>query len=212
MGFLKRVVRGRTYQVFAPRSRGPVPLVVFLNGVGENGTDGDRQMRVGLPAYVRAHEATFPAAAVFVQCSGPWKFVGDDERMVLDAVEVESRALGVDPARVYLTGISQGGCSTFDLGAKHPERWAGLVPVCGAGYRQDAPRIKGPIWIFHGECDPAVPPSGPNGWDKKNIGGRDMAKLIPHARYTEFPHGDHFIWDRVYGYPAMWEWLFAQHP
>ena len=55
-----------------------------------------------------------------------------------------------------------------------------------------------------------MPPSGPNGWDRKNIGGRDMAKLIPHARYTEFPYADHFIWDRVYGFPAMWEWLFAQ--
>ena len=58
--------------------------------------------------------------------------------------------------------------------------------------------------------DPVVPPSGPHQWDKSNVGGRDMARLIPRAKYTEFEGADHFIWDRVYANPATWEWLFAQ--
>jgi predicted peptidase len=212
MGFQKRIARGRVYQVFVPRGAAPAagwPLVVFLNGVGENGTDGDRHLGVGLPAFIRATPA-FPAVAIFPQCKGPWKYVGDDERMIFDAVAATARELPIEERRIYLTGISQGGCSTFDLGARHPDFWAALVPVCGAGYKADAPRIKAPLWIFHGEKDPAVPPSGPNGWDRKNLGGRDMAALLPRARYTEFPYGDHFIWDRVYGFPAMWEWLWAQ--
>ena len=210
MGFLKRTVLGRAYQLFVPASYAsdrPWPLVVFLNGVGENGTDGEKQLKAGLP--VRLTEA-FPALVLVPQCKGPWKFVGDDETMVIDAVSGTQKEFRIDAKRIFLTGISQGGCSTFDLGAKYPDFWAALVPVCGAGYPADAPAIKAPTWIFHGEKDPAVPPSGPNGWDARNVGGRDMAKLIPHAKYTEYPGADHFIWDRVYGEASLWEWLWVQ--
>ncbi len=182
--------------------------MVFLHGVGENGTDGERHLKVGLPVHVAAHEDTFPAVAIFPQCRGPWMYVGEDERLVLDALAAERN---IDPNRVYLTGLSQGGCSTFDLGAKYPSRWAALVVICGAGRPEDAPKLAGlPIWIFHGERDPVVPPSGPHGFDRESVGGRDMAKLLPGVRYTEFPGADHFIWDRVYADPEMWDWLLAQ--
>ncbi|HXX93784.1 MAG TPA: PHB depolymerase family esterase [Planctomycetota bacterium] len=210
MSFRKRSILGRTVPFFVPRPYAPDrhwPLVVFLNGIGENGSDGERHLKVGLPARMTDE---FPAIGVFPQCGGPWKFVGPDEEVVLGAVAAAKKEFRIDPARVYLTGISQGGCSTFDLGARHPELWAALVPVCGAGYPEDAPRIRAPLWIFHGEKDPAVPPSGPHGWDPKNVGGRDMARLISHAKYTEYPGADHFIWDRVYAEPELWEWLWAQ--
>jgi len=187
------------------------PGIVFLHGVGENGTDGRRHLEVGLPVHVRRHAASFPAVALFPQCRGPWKYVGEDERFVLEVAEAAVRDLGVDPRRLYLTGLSQGGCSAFDLGARYPERWAAIVVVCGAGRPADAPRLAGiPLWIFHGERDEAIPPSGGHSFDGESVGGRDMAGLIPGARYTEFPGADHFIWDRVYSDPAVWEWLFAQ--
>jgi predicted peptidase len=213
MGFQKRSLLGRSYQVFVPRAYAASrswPLVVFLHGVGENGTDGDQQLAAGLPPYVLANAATFPSFVLAPQCKGPWKFVGEDERVLLEAVRAAQREWRIDPERLYLTGLSQGGCSTFDLGAKHPSLWAGLVVVCGAGYPDQAGKITAPIWIFHGERDPSVPPSGPNGWDPANVGGRDMAKLIPESKYTEYPGADHFIWDRVYADPALWAWLLAQ--
>ena len=214
MAFQKRTIHGRNYQAFVPAEYSPKrdwPLVVFLNGVGENGTDGEIHLRAGLPPYVESKGASFPAFVIAPQCKGPWKFLGEDERVILDAIDAAKREWRIDRRRIYLTGLSQGGCSTFDLGAKYPDRWAALVVVCGAGDAADAPRIKAPIWIFHGELDPAVPPSGPHQWDPKNIGGRDMAARITHAKYTEYPGADHFIWDRVYADPALWDWLFAQH-
>ena len=213
MPFQKRTVLGRTVPFFAPpsyTSSRSWPLVVFLHGVGENGTDGERHLAVGLPPYVLANESAFPAFVIAPQCKGPWKYEGQDEQVVLDSIVAAQREWRIDARRVYLTGLSQGGCSTFDLGARYPDRWAGLVIVCGAGRPADAGRITAPLWIFHGERDEVVPPSGPNQWDKSNAGGRDMAKLIPRAKYTEFEGADHFIWDRVYSDPAMWEWLLAQ--
>jgi predicted peptidase len=213
VGFQKRSIRGRIYQAFIPPTyvpNRPWPLVVFLHGVGENGTDGEKHLAVGLPPYIRSNEQTFPAFVLAPQCKGPWKYVGEDEDLILDAVTAAQREWRIDPRRIYLTGISQGGCSTFDLGARYPDRWAGLVVVCGAGMPSDAGRIAAPMWIFHGERDEVVPPSGPHQWDSSNVGGRDMARLIPRATYTEYPDADHFIWDRVYADPAMWEWLLAQ--
>lgn len=211
MGFEKLTLRGRVYQRFVPPGVKRPPCVVFLHGVGENGTDGERHMEVGLPPYVRANAETFPAVALFPQCKGPWKYVGEDERIVLDAVADAERGLGIDPDRVYLTGLSQGGCSTLELGAKHRPRWAALVVVCGAGRPEDALRLAGlPIWIFHGERDEVIPPSGRHKFDRVTVGGRDFARFVPHARYTEFPGADHFIWDRVYADKSMWDWLFAQ--
>ena len=213
MVFQKRTILGRTYQVFIPptyvTSRS-WPLLVFLHGVGENGTDGEKHLACGLPPYVLANEATFPAFVLAPQCQGPWKYVGEDEQVILDAVTAAQREWRIDPRRIYLTGLSQGGCSTFDLGARYPDRWAALVVVCGAGTPSDAGRIAAPLWIFHGELDPVVPPSGPHQWDKNNVGGRDMARLIARSKYTEYPDADHFIWDKVYADPALWEWLFAQ--
>jgi predicted peptidase len=213
MPFQKRVLRGRSYQVFVPptyvTSR-PWPLIVYLHGVGENGTDGEKHLKVGLPPYVLANEATFPAFVIAPQCKGPWKYEGEDEQLILDSIPAAQREWRVDPKRIYLTGLSQGGCSTFDLGARYPDRWAGLLVVCGAGRPADSGRITAPLWIFHGERDEVVPPSGPNQWDKSNVGGRDMAKLIGRAKYTEYPDADHFIWDQVYSDPAVWEWLLAQ--
>lgn len=209
--FQRRDVLGRPVQVFVPRGAGPFPCVVFLHGVGENGTDGVRHLAVGLPPYVEAHAADFPAVVIAPQCKGPWKWVDEDEEVLLAAIDAVGSQVPLDPARLYLTGLSQGGCSTFDLGAKYAEKWAALVVVCGAGRPADAMRMRRlPVRIYHGERDEVVPPSGGHKFDESSLGGRDMSRLLPHAAYTEFPGADHFIWDRVYSDPALWDWLFAQ--
>lgn len=211
MPFQRRFLAGRAFQVFVPAGEGPFPCVVFLHGVGENGTDGEKHLAVGLPPYVLAHERDFPAVVIAPQCKGSWMYVGDDERLVMGALEATGREVRLQRERIYLTGLSQGGCSALDLGAKHPEVWAALVVICGAGRIADAMRLRRtPIRLYHGEKDEVIPPSGHHKFDDETVGGRDLSKVLPHAAYVEFPGADHFIWDRVYGDPAMWEWLFAQ--
>jgi predicted peptidase len=208
MPFQRRELDGRAYQIFLPKGAGPHPCVVYLHGVGENGTDGEKHLKVGLPVHVKED---FPAVVLAPQCRGPWMYLGEDERLVLGALEAAGRETPIDRSRIYLTGLSQGGCSTFDLGAKYPDVWAALVVVCGAGRIVDAMRMRRtPIRIYHGEKDPVVPPSGRHQFDAETVGGRDMSVVLPHATYVEYPGADHFIWDRVYADPELWEWLFAQ--
>ena len=74
-GFLDLVhkdAKGREakYALFVPRDyKGgkPHPLILFLHGAGETGTDGEKQAKVGLGPAVRKRAKSFPFFAVFPQ-------------------------------------------------------------------------------------------------------------------------------------------------
>jgi predicted peptidase len=73
----------------------------------------------------------------------------------LDAVIQETKA---DPSRIYLTGQSMGGIGTWGILAKHADRFAAAVPVCGNWSPEDAAKMNGvAIWAFHGDMDQTVP-------------------------------------------------------
>ena len=74
-GFLERTVEvdgeAFKYQVFVPAawaSDDKWPVILFLHGAGERGTDGRMQTTVGLPAVVRRSRGDFPAVMVMPQC------------------------------------------------------------------------------------------------------------------------------------------------
>src|SRR5205823_14910448 len=74
-GFVNRVLKDSNGAqskngVFVPRSytgSEPVPLILFLHGMGESGDDGQRQTKVGLGPAIRKREKEFPFLAVFPQ-------------------------------------------------------------------------------------------------------------------------------------------------
>ena len=58
------------YQIFVPQDYTPSqrwPVILFLHGSGERGSDNRIQLRLGIGPYVRDHAATFPAIVVFPQ-------------------------------------------------------------------------------------------------------------------------------------------------
>ena len=118
--------------------------------------------------------------------------------------EVE-KSYKVDPARVYLTGLSMGGYGTWSLAAAHPKKWAAIAPVCGGGNTATASSIKDiPCWNFHGDADTAV----------KVEKSREMINALKavgsHPRYTEYPGVGHNSWDNAYGTAELYSW-FLEH-
>lgn len=232
-GFLDRRVSllGQTYryQVFVPSSYNASqrwPVILFLHGGGERGTDGLVQTQVGLGAALRKHAERFPAIVVFPQVPPDSLWVGTPARVAMAALDRSVEEFRTDPDRIYLTGLSIGGNGTWYLAYRHPSRFAALMPICGwvvpdkewklaaelvvppdsgPPYAALARRLRNiPIWIVHGEVDDVIPVE-----HSRQAAAAFKAAGAP-VRYLELPGTDHNSWDAAYGSPTLMDWLFAQ--
>ena len=211
-GFLLRTVRlsngaDRKFSVYIPPSydpRKPTPTIMFLQGLGEGGTDGRKQTTVGLGPYIRRHVDTFNLIAVFPQSGGKWTTDDADAIAIACLDDVEKR-YNVDRSRVYLTGVSMGGFGVWRTGGRHIERFAALVPMSAFDGSDYADLLtKTPIWAFHNTFDPLVFSSYTRSTvDKINeLGG--------NAKITVYGTIGHNCWDRAYGEKDFWPWLLKQ--
>ena len=156
-----------------------VPLIVFLHGSGERGSDNTAQLKhiVGWSA-TEALQSTHPCFVLAMQCPDgeTWspidikaarergetpKFAPEPTRAMralMQALEEVRQAKAIDQRRIYLTGLSMGGFGAFDLAARRPGLFAAVVPVCGGGDPSTADLVAAvPFYIVHGTDDPVVP-------------------------------------------------------
>jgi pimeloyl-ACP methyl ester carboxylesterase len=189
------------------------PGVVFLHGAGECGEDGLKPTRVGLGLALLAHPERWPCVVVF-----PQKPIADEEwweheSLVFAVLADARRHFGIDAKRVALAGMSQGGHGAWMIGARHPERWRCLVPVCGYGRAQTvATRIRDvPVWCFQGMQDEVVVPHETQEivrWlhELKRSGGLDTTNI----RATFYPDANHNSWDRAFAEEELPRWIAKQ--
>jgi predicted peptidase len=176
------------------------PLMLFLHGSGESGTNLTKVKAEGLPKIVESMN-DFPFILVSPQSAGRgWN--SDTLNALLDDV---IRKYRVDEHRIYLTGLSMGGYGTWMLAAAHPERFAAIAPICGGGNPADAKKLSAlPIWVFHGAKDGTVPAQR----------SREMVEAIKAAggnvKYTEYPEAKHNCWTETYNNPELYKWFLAQ--
>jgi predicted peptidase len=195
------------------------PLVLFLHGAGERGSDNVKQMVHGVSEFVRPeNRRDYPCFLLVPQCPEGKRWVevdwGADShvlpkepseplRLVLDLLDDALNRYPIDRRRVYVTGLSMGGFGVWDLLARRPDLFAAAVPVCGGGDPATAKAIKDvPVWVFHGARDGAVKPKR----------SRDMVKALEDAggkpKYTEYPDVGHDSWNPAYRDPELMKWLF----
>jgi predicted peptidase len=212
VGFLDRVHKSGDkeykYVVFVPhdyKGDKEYPVILFLHGAGEKGTDGKKQAQTGLGNAIKKEEKKFGFITVFPQAERGWGANSDDAKRALDILAEVQKEYKTDSKRVYLTGLSMGGFGTWGLAAKYPEKWAAIVPICGGGDPKSAEKIKDvPCWCFHGDADTAV----------KVDQSRAMVKALEAAggkpKYTEYPGVGHNSWDKAYATKELYEWLLMQ--
>jgi predicted peptidase len=232
-GFLNRqvAVEGTSYryQVYVPPSYTPSqrwPVILFLHGGGERGTDGLLQTQVGLGAALRKDAERFPAIVVFPQVPPDSFWVGTPARVAMAALDRAVEEFRTDPDRVYLTGLSIGGNGTWYLAYRHPSRFAALMPICGwivpdkewkltaelvvpsdsgQPYAALARRLRNiPTWIVHGEVDDVIPVK------HSRLPAAALKEVGAPVQYLELVGTEHNSWDPTYASPKMIEWLFAQ--
>jgi predicted peptidase len=197
------------------------PLVVFLHGAGERGTDNEKQLTHGARQFASVENRdNHPCFLIAPQCPEGQRWVEVDwsadrhtrpevldaaGRLTLELIEKSIRDLPVDPKRVYITGLSMGAFGAWDLLSRRPELFAAAVCVCGGADEATAAAIKHiPTWVFHGARDRAVNPAR----------SRNMVLALQKAggtpTYTEYADVGHNSWDNAYGDPELYKWLFGQ--
>jgi predicted peptidase len=179
------------------------PLIVFLHGAGERGTDLETLQKHGPPKLIAAGQK-FEAIVASLQCLPQQIWNPHGVKALTDEL---IKTLRVDAGRVYLTGLSMGGFATWETAIEYPDTYAAIVPICGgAGVRfVMAERIKHlPVWIFHGARDPVVEPS----YSKKMFDV--LTKVGGNVKLTMYPDAMHDSWTAAYNDPELWKWMFAQ--
>ena len=177
------------------------PLMLFLHGSGERGTDLELVKKHGPPKLIAAGK-DFPFIVVSPQC--PKSRWWEPLELVALLDEISSK-YKVDTDRIYLTGLSMGGFGTWQLAFYAPNKFAAIAPVCGGGEYYWAKQIAHlPIWAFHGGKDAAVPPA------RSQLMVDVINKLGGTAKLTIYPEAGHDAWTEAYNDPELYEWLLEQ--
>jgi len=214
--FVPRVFKDKAgahkYSIFVPAHYSPDkkwPVILYLHGAGERGTDGVLQTTVGLGPFVKERAATFPFLVVFPQCEDltsrkldGWLADTPDAKRALRILDDVERDYSVDRQREILTGLSMGGAGVWSIGSATASRWAGLLVVSGLGKVADAPKLKNtPIWVLHGSKDIAVP------IDKDQSMVEAVRAAGGHPYFTALPEARHVIGHVVYSDDAVYQWM-----
>lgn len=183
------------------------PLVVWLHGAGQSGTDNFSQL-AGHPKqwFTPEAQAAKPCFGLAPQCPSRevgWKSSPAEFLIMLIRNLIDE--LPVDPDRVYLTGSSMGGSGTWYMLAHWPDVFACGVPLCGTGDVKTAETLKNiPVWVFHGDKDESVPVEN----------ARKMTEALQEMKgkvmYTELAGEGHLITTVVYSKPTLHDWVFMQ--
>ncbi|MDB5323716.1 MAG: esterase [Phycisphaerales bacterium] len=205
------------YRLFEPTGLAAgqkAPLVLFLHGMGDRGTDNVAQtdwMGGLVNATKSGQYASYVLAPQIDTHSWFQSFSSkptEAMQLTIDALKKVINTENIDTSRVYVTGLSMGGMGTWDILAREPQLFAAAVPMSGGADPKTASKIKDiPIWAFHGGADSVVPVSEM----------RDTIQALKDAggspKYTEVAGADHAIWAPIYADESntLYPWLFGQH-
>jgi len=197
------------------------PLIIFMHGAGERGSDNTSQLKHGVGSIVHFIERfNKPAFVIAPQVADGLQWVdtpwSDDAHvlprspstsmsLLLSLIDLVNHKLPIDRSRIYITGISMGGFGTWDLLMRRPNEFAAAIPICGGGDETSAHLIRDiPVWVFHGGDDQVV----------KTHRSRNMIQALEgvagRPRYTEYPGVGHDSWTVTYDNPKVLHWLFEQ--
>jgi acetyl esterase/lipase len=226
-GFLNRNIRlqgvNYHYQVYLPEDwrrddRRLWPIILFLHGRGERGSEGMWQTQIGLPQEVRDHPERWPFVIVMPQCPlGSFWTNPATLKMAMATLDRETDEFHGDPDRTYLTGLSMGGYGAWELARLYPHRWAAIAIASSGIFWSYAPERwersailpgeyaraigRTPIWLFHGTDDPVVRTR------QSELMYEAFKAAGGHIRLWLYQGLKHDCWTRAYNEPELPRWL-----
>ncbi len=169
--------RSRSYYLYIPplwSQRQDKSVVIALHGGGTNGGSMARFSALSEKARKDGFMVAYPngsgrSSKVLTWNSGACcgyasEHQIDDVQFINRLIDELIAQTGVDPVRVYVTGISNGAMMAYRIAAELAERVAAVAPIAGT-LDIDPSAIRGavPVIHFHGTKDQYVPFGGGHG-------------------------------------------------
>lgn len=230
----KLFVRGKDtmpYRMLFPENYNPkksYPIVFFLHGAGEKGSDNETQLVHGSKLFLLdSIRKKYPAIVVFPQCSPQsfwsnvkfksdpvtkkrsFEFIAGGEptvamSMLMDLTKGLIKHYAVKKKQVYVMGLSMGGMGAFEIAGRMPGLYAAAVPICGGGSTLTAKALKKTgWWVFHGGKDDVVSPA----YSDSMVAA--LKTVGAEVKYTLYPDANHNSWDAAFAEPGLLHWLFS---
>jgi pimeloyl-ACP methyl ester carboxylesterase len=213
------------YQVYLPEEwrrddHKQWPVILFLHGRGERGSEGMWQTQFGLPQELRDHPERWPFIVVIPQCALDHYWTDHDMlEVAMMALDQETAEFHGDITRTYLSGLSLGGYGAWELARLHPTRWAAVAIAAGGIFWSYAPERwqhsatlpaeyaqaigRTPVWLFHGADDNVVVPR------QSELMYAAVKAAGGHIRLWVYLGLRHDCWSRAYNEPDLPRWLLS---
>ena len=177
------------------------PLLVFLHGSGESGTDIAKVKTHGPPKLIEQGKQ-YPFIVVSPQAP---ENEGWEPQVIIRLIRGIQSRYKVDKERIYLTGLSMGGFGTWNIASKFPSVFAAIAPVCGGGDTSEVMKLQHmPVWCFHGAKDNVVNP------EQSYRMVRALKKFNPNVKLTIYPEANHDSWTATYNNDSLYTWFLQQ--
>lgn len=179
------------------------PLIVFLHGSGERGSDLEKVKVHGPLKYIKSNK--LESYILAPQCPQDKYWDSEELYQLIQKIVTENN---IDKSRIYLTGLSMGAWGSWNLALAHPDMFAALVPI--AGFVDRVPMIEScklkdtPIRIFHGLQDDVV------NVDYSIDIFNKLKKCNKDIKLQIFDDAFHDSWSRVYDNLEIYEWMLKQ--
>lgn len=190
-----------------------LPLILFMHGSGQDGTDNKKQLQGGANGALKLVDAAeakgIPLVFVAPQVDEEFWPPGLIAAVVNDVL----RRFPVDPQRIILTGLSDGGTGVWTVLKAYPRCFAAGVPMSGMTELAGLASIRDvPQWIFHGGKDNDT--NVETGYGGAMVGSRAVVRALRamggQPLYTEYADQMHVIWPRAYAEDGLLLWILQR--
>jgi len=226
------------YRIFLPSGYDPAieyPLILFMHGSGESGSDNVSQLGCFLETMILETDVNRPAILIFPQLAQSTGWSPDNPTDRTDEIlELVLNDYSVDTDRMYLTGLSMGGFGATEYLRYYHQEFPGIyrfaaAAITAAAFVPDSAAdtlSETPIWFSHGANDTTVNPSFSISGFNAVVGRPVNTPFMPDTdlilagaptdqegihRLTIYPNRPHSTWEQFYNSSLdVFDWLFAQ--
>lgn len=192
------------YYLYKPdKFKENLPVILFLHGIGERGTNISDIEKYSLPKYLK--NIDIPFIVIAPQCleNNFWEYHLRDVEKIIN---IEYKKNKYDKENIFLAGSSMGAYGAWNYLIQRPDLFKGIISVAGGimlPIKQNIEKVKNKkILMYHGDKDNVV---------DVNVSKKTYEKLKDgNAKDVELKiinNDNHFLTSHAFKDQYIYEWL-----